>query len=86
MARAYAEDLRRRVVQDGAASASRPAVAAWDRVSVSFVAKLVRLELVRWLLAETPNFMVEELRARLAEADVPVGRSSVGRRRTAPAA
>jgi transposase len=103
MARAYSEDLRQRVVQDVEAGASRRAVAARYRVSVSFAVKLVRrwraagtlaprrmgggklhalaphLELVRRLLAEAPDLTLEELRARLAEAGVQVGRSSVDR-------
>lgn len=49
MARAYPEDLRLRAVQDVEAGASRRAVAARCRVSVSFVVKLVR----RWRAAGT---------------------------------
>jgi transposase len=41
------------------------------------------LELVRRLLAETPDLTLEELRLRLAEAGVRVGRSSVDRFLTA---
>lgn len=49
MARAYSEDLRRRVVEGVEAGASRRAVAARYRVSVSFVVKLVG----RWRAAGT---------------------------------
>lgn len=49
MARAYSEDLRLRVVQDVETGASRRAVAARYRVSVSFGVKLVS----RWRAAGT---------------------------------
>ena len=103
MARAYSEDLRRRVVEASMAGASCRAVAARFGVSVSFVVKLMQrwrasgslaarpvggrrshrlaehAELVRRLVATEPDLTLEELRRKLADEGIVIGRSSIDR-------
>jgi putative transposase len=103
MARAYSEDLRRRVVAAVMAGATCRIAAARYQVSVSFVVKLMQrwrgsgsvaaravggkrpyglaghAQLVRQLLATDPDVTLEELRRRLVDQGVQVGRSSIDR-------
>jgi transposase len=103
MARAYSEDLRRRVVGAVEAGASCRQAAVRFGVSVSFVVKLLQrwrgsgtlaarrvggrrahrlaehAELVKRLVAAEPDLTLEELRRRLGDEGVVIGRSSIDR-------
>ena len=103
MARAYSEDLRRRVVAAVMAGATCRVAAVRYQVSVSCVVKLMQrwrgsgsvaarpvggqrryglaahAGLVRQLVTAEPDVTLEELRRRLADHGVQVGRSSIDR-------